>query len=170
VSVTFSMSGGDLTGLKWLRERMKDANKAVLVGVPVGAGDEKDGTPLAVVAAVHEFGYPEGRIPERSFLRTGVREGANKFKSMNEANLRAVVQGTKTVDQSMDMLGLAAAAEVQRKIRRGPFEELKPATIAARKRQFGKTSSKPLIASGDLIQSITYVREGEQSANARIIE
>jgi len=62
------MSGGDLPGLKALMQRMKDANRAVLVGVPAGVS-EADGTTMATVAAVHEFGSPEQGIPERSFLR-----------------------------------------------------------------------------------------------------
>lgn len=179
------MTGGDLPGLKRLRERMKDCNKGVLVGVPRGAGDEgrhartdkqqarynstqasasPESTPLAMVAAVHEFGSPEQGIPERSFLRGGIREGVPKFNRLNEANLRAVVLGSKTVDQSLDMLGVVATGEVKRKIRQGPFEPLKQSTIDR------KGSSKPLIDTGQLIQSITYVRDGSQSANARVIE
>lgn len=176
MSVSVHITGGDLPGLKALRERMKDANKSVLVGVPAGTNAKKrikhagkpdeivdTGTPLAMVAAVHEFGYPEGGIPERSFLRSGIHEGVPKFNRINEANLRAVVLGGKTVEQSLDMLGVVAAGEVQRKIRSGPFEELKQAT------KDRKGSSRPLIDTGQLVQSITFVREGEQSANARII-
>jgi hypothetical protein len=122
-----------------------------------------EATALAMVAAVHEFGYPEGGIPERSFLRSGIHEGIPKFNRLNEANLRAGVLGGKTIEESLDMLGVVAAGEVKRKIRNGPFAPLKPATIAR------KGSSKPLIDSGQLIQSITFVREGEQSANAKVI-
>jgi hypothetical protein len=171
------MTGGDLPGLKRLRERMKDCNKGVLVGVPEGAKAKQrvkkagspdriveSGTALAMVAAVHEFGSPEQGIPERSFLRSGIREGVPKFNRLNEANLRAVVLGSKTADQSLDMLGVVATGEVKRKIRQGPFEPLKQSTIDR------KGSSKPLIDTAQLIQGITYVREGEQSANARVIE
>ena len=171
------MTGGDLPGLKRLRERMKDCNKGVLVGVPEGAKAKQrikkagspdrtveSGTALAMVAAVHEFGSPEQGIPERSFLRSGIREGVPKFNRLNEANLRAVVLGSKTVDQSLDMLGVVASGEVKRKIRQGPFQPLKQATIDR------KGSSKPLIDTAQLVQSITYVRDGSQSANARVIE
>ena len=177
MSASFSMSGGDLPGLKRLRQRMKDCNKGVLVGVPAGTNAKKrvkhagkpdeiveTGTPLALVAATHEFGYPEGGIPERSFLRAGIHEGVPKFNRLNEANLRGIVLGSKTVDQSLNMLGVMAVGEVQRKIRRGPFEPLKQAT------KDRKGSSKPLIDTAQLIQSQTFILEGEQSEHARVIE
>ena len=234
------ITGGDLPGLAALRERMLNANKSVLVGVPAGEMEEgnhqrteqqqlrfntkrehaslkaarlkaaskaesifraftladeeefrhgpiatamkrdisaakanakstykgspvPESIPLAMIAAVHEFGYPEGGIPERSFLRSGIHEGVPRFNKLNEANLRAVVLGGKTVEEALDMLGVVAAGEVKRKIRNGPFQELKQATIDR------KGSSRPLIDSGQLIQSITFVREGEQSANAKVI-
>jgi hypothetical protein len=177
MSVSMHITGGDLPGLKRLQERMKDANRTVLVGVPQGATAKKrikhagkpdeiveTDTNLAVIAAVHEFGSPEQGIPERSFLRAGVRAGVPKFNRLNEANLRAVVLGTKTVDQSINLLGVVAVGEVQRQIRHGQYEPLKQATIDR------KGSSKPLIDTAQLIQSQTYVVEGQQSADAKVIE
>ncbi|MBU0792252.1 MAG: hypothetical protein KKC55_17585 [Gammaproteobacteria bacterium] len=52
-----SVSGGDRLGdkLRQIRERL-EKNKGVLIGVPAGLGDYAEGAPLAVIAAVHEFG------------------------------------------------------------------------------------------------------------------
>lgn len=169
MSFSVKSSGGALPGLKALRQRMKDANKSVLVGVPVGAKPEEDGTPMAMIAAVHEFGSPEQNIPERSFLRGGIRRGMPKFSALNEKNLRAVVQGESTVSQAMGQLGALAAGEVKREFTTADFAPLKQSTIDARKRRFGKASSRPLIASGNLRQSITWIEAGSESANARVV-
>jgi hypothetical protein len=161
---------GELPGLKSLIKRMNDANRRVLVGVPAGAKDEDDGTPVAMIAAVNEFGLPEHNIPERSFLRGGIRRGIPKFNRVNEDSLRKVVRGEMTVATAIEKLGVVATGEVKREFVAGNFQPLKPATIAARKRKFGKASTRPLIASGNLRQSITYVLDGQQSSKARVIE
>ncbi len=171
MSFSMHVTGGDLPGLKALRERMKDANKNVLVGVPADAGNEKDdegndtGTPLALVAACVHFGHTaiHPDQPERPFLTQGIEHGKEKFHRLNEVNLRAVVMGRKTVKEALDMLGVVAAGEVQREMRHGDFAPDAPATIVA------KGSSQPTIDSAQLVQSITFVREGEQSENAKVI-
>lgn len=198
---------GNLPGLKALMERMKQANRSVLVGVPAGAMEEgaharsekaagklqkralrqavrnlRNGRevseslaetiatggvggviPLAVIAATHEFGSPEHGIPERSFLRAGIRRGIPKFNALNYANLRKVLLGQKTIEETVEMLGVVAAGEVRREFTSGEFAPLKLATIKR------KGSSRPLIDTGQLRQSITYVVEGSQSANAKVI-
>lgn len=175
------VSGGDLPGLKALMARMKDANRSVLVGVPAGAikrarksGKLKDAAfifaeaktesiPLAMIAAIHEFGAPEQGIPERSFLRGGIRRAAPKLNAVNIDSLRKVLLGNMTIDQAVEKLGVVAVGEVKREFTVGTFAPLKPATVKR------KGSSRPLIDSGQLRQSITYQLEGKQSANARII-
>jgi hypothetical protein len=169
VSFSVNIKGGALPGLEALRHRMEDANKSVLVGVPVGAEPEPDGTPMAMIAAVHEFGSPEQNIPERSFLRGGIRRGTPKFGKLNERNLSAVVRGTMTVAQSLGQLGAMAAGEVKREFTTADFAPIAQATIYARKRRFGKASTRPLIATGNLRQSITWVEAGAESSNARVI-
>lgn len=119
--------------------------------------------PMAMIAAIHEFGKPEIGIPERSFLRGGIQRGRPRFSRLNAANLRCVVLGSKSVDESLEQLGVVAAGEVKREFTAGTFEPNKPATIAR------KGSSRPLIDTGSLRQSITYVLEGKQSAKARVL-
>lgn len=144
-------------------QRMQQADRSVLIGVPAGK-EEADGTPLAMVAAVHEFGSPEQNIPERSFLRAGVREGAPKFHTVNVDSCRKILLGQMTVEQAVNKLGVIGVGEVKRKIGNGPFVPLKPATIKR------KGSSRPLIDTGQLRQSITYQLEGARSANAKVVE
>lgn len=118
---------------------------------------------MAMIAAVHEFGSPEHNIPERSFLRGGIRRAMPKLKQMNAQSLKAVVLGKMTIEQAVEKLGVVAAGEVKREFTVGELAPNKPATIKR------KGSSRPLIDTGQLRQSITYVLEGQQSANARIV-
>lgn len=178
--MSFEMKGGDLPGLKTLIERMNGANRSVLVGVPVGSADEEDGTPMAVVAAANEFGSPEHNIPERSFLRGGIERGKPKFNKINIDSLRKVLLGKMTIEQAVEKLGVMAAGEVKREFVVGTFAPNKPATITRKLR--GKVSgkrlkkvlamepsettsiSRPLIDTGALRQSITYIVEGASNA------
>ena len=161
---------GNLPGLKALIERMNAANRAVLVGLIAGTKDEPNGTPIAMIGAVHEFGYEEFNIPERSWLRGGIRRGTEKINAVNRDSLRKVMLGKMTIEQALHREGVVAVGEVKREFTVGTFAPLKPATIAARKRKFGRKSTRPLIASGNLRSAVTYQLEGQQSANARIIE
>lgn len=165
-----------LQGLVALSQRLRKLNKRILVGVPAGKAEE-DGTSMALIAAVNEFGgtiaphstlkknAETGRlekratfekeivIPERSFLRAGLRHGFYAITRLNVNSLRAVAEGTMTADVALARTGAVAAGEVQKYIPVGEFKENAPSTIAK------KGSDKPLIASGSLRQSITYVVE-----------
>lgn len=202
-----SVEGGDLPGLKLLRQRMVEENRNVLVGVPAGAmeggahsrteqaakkrsgralkrarralkrgrevsealaetlatGGVGEAIPLAMIAAVHEFGCPERNIPERSFLRAGIRRGTPKFRLLNVDSLKKVLRGEMTIEQALDKLGVVAAGEVKREFVVGTFAPLKQAT------KDRKGSSRPLIDTGQLRQSITHQIEGTQSSKARVI-
>ncbi|HQL09719.1 MAG TPA: hypothetical protein PLE35_08990, partial [Lentisphaeria bacterium] len=76
----------DPKALDRLRQRLVDAGKVVNVGVPAGR-KEKDGTPVAMIAAVHEFGSPSQGIPERPFLRVAVQRNRQKYVRLNRINL-----------------------------------------------------------------------------------
>src|SRR5262249_39284145 len=99
-------------GLAAVARRMRSLKRTVLVGVAKGA-TEADGTPIALVAAVHEFGSPERGIPERSFIRAGIRKGRPMFKRLSEAGLKALVKGTITEAMLLGRLGMAGVAAVQ---------------------------------------------------------
>lgn len=141
-------------GVTALAARFKSQWTSVLVGVPKWA-KEADGTPIATIAAVHEFGSSDGRIPERSFLRTGIRAAMPQVQQLNKISLRAIGNGTLSVPVALGQLGALAVGAVQKQITSGSYVPLRPATIRR------KGSSKPLIDSGSLRASISY-----QLANA----
>lgn len=149
----------DMSKFRELRARLEGlAGKEVVVGVTrATAGRGQTGQiNNAELAAVHEFGTRDGRIPERSFIRSSMHDNRDDYVGMHAGNLRKVVRGEMQFEKSLDLLGVKAASDVQEKIRRGELEPLKPATIQR------KGSSTPLIDTGHLRQSITHeVRDAD---------
>lgn len=146
-----SVSGGDRIGarLRQIREDF-EKNRSVLVGVPAGLGNYKDGAPIAVIAAVQEFGSADGRIPERSFLRVPLRQNVDAFKKQWRALIPKVVRGEITMYQMMSQIGSQAASVSQEAIQAGIAPANAPSTVAE------KGSNKPLIDEGRLAGSITF--------------
>lgn len=135
--------------IKSLKARVALLARKVNVGIPVGK-NEPDGTPMALVGAVHEFGSPENGIPERSWLRSGLRINLPFFRSLNKRNLPSVLKGEMQAETALAQLGAVAVGKVQENITKGDFAPLKAQTIRR------KGSSKPLIDSGNMRQSVTY--------------
>lgn len=106
--------------------------------------------PLAVIAAIHEFGLSD--MPQRSFLRSAYDENLPVIDKMIQRVANGAVFGLGT-NAALNQLGNVVQGMVQRKIVDGPFVPNSPATIKRKK------SSKPLIDTGHLRQSIRYVIE-----------
>lgn len=138
-----------LAGLETLSRRFARDARRVLVGVPKGVA-EADGTSMAMVAAANEFGVPSRGIPERSFLRAGLLNHLPDLIRLNALNIQKIARGGFTVLTALRQLGTFAASQVQQEIVQGSFEPNAPSTVARKK------SSKPLIDTGSLRQSITY--------------
>lgn len=106
--------------------------------------------PLAVIAAIHEFGL--GGMPQRSFLRSAFDENKPMINKMGDHIVNSAIKGIST-ETALDQLGNVVQGMVQKKIVDGPFVPNSPATIKRKK------SSRPLIDTGHLRQSIRYVIE-----------
>jgi len=145
-------------GLGEIARRLRSLDKTLLVGVPAGA-KEADGTSLAMVAAVHEFGSPERGIPERSFIRSAIAGNIHGIKSINAHSIKRMVDGTLDENTALGRLGLYVVAKIQQQIVDGSFAPLAPSTIKR------KGSDKPLIDTGQLRASITYqIDAGQEGA------
>lgn len=133
-------------GLKKLINYIQGLTKQdVVVGVTRSSNGARGN---AIIAASHELGL--GNNPERSFLRSTMIEQADKYaKLIGETIPQAIKSGTSERD-AYSKLGTIAMNDVKLKIASGPFTPLKQATIDR------KGSSKPLIDSGNLRQSITW--------------
>jgi hypothetical protein len=133
---------------------------AVDVGILQDKGGEltEDGDiTLAGYASVNEFGSADGRVPERSFLRSTVDENAAKYgdlltKAMGRATDR-IVRGEAApsiIYTELGRVGLRAVRDVKRKIRDLRDPPNSPVTIAL------KGSSNPLIDTGHMRKSISH--------------
>ena len=121
-----------------------------------------DGTPVAYVAAIQEFGNPAGNNPSRPFFRNAISKN-DGWKQLATKAMNAVVEGRMELNQALNQMGLKMAADVKDSIPDGSYEALKQSTLDARqsrKRTQG-VASKPLIDTGQMLQSVTYAVNGE---------
>lgn len=123
----------------------------VLVGVQADAGADKEGVRNVDKAFWNEFGTEN--IPERSFLRSAFDENEEDLHTTVARLWDAVKAGRATADQVARILGQRHEDQVKMKIKDGPFKANSPLTVAL------KGSTKPLIDSGQMRQSIRYVVE-----------
>lgn len=121
-----------------------------------------------MLAGIHEFGVQInngfGRgikitIPERSFIRSTYDANIQNYAKLLRNGAGKVLDGKLTLRQVMLLIGEKAVSDMKRTIAVGIDPPIKPSTILARKKRFGKASTTPLIASGELQNSITAVIE-----------
>lgn len=125
----------------------------VSVGVIQGKSTNEnadDSLTAAGLAAVHEFGSEKRNIPERSFLRSTIRENKDRYFEILEKIADNIMVKKKSPKQQLGKLGLLAENDVKKKIVDLKDPPLKAATIAR------KGSSNPLIDKGHMKDSITH--------------
>jgi hypothetical protein len=156
-------------GYRRFMQLADDVSKGVVtVGVHGGDYTDPNGggtTSLAMVASVNEFGSKDGRVPERSFLRSTTDEQLPALRALRDQVVGKIVLGQMTPRKGLGIMGAYLAAKVQAKIASGIPPPNAPSTIAA------KGSSRTLINKGQLRQSITYeVHPNGFAANAEVEE
>lgn len=143
---------------------VKDANKKV---VKVGIVEHQhydDGTPVAYVAAIHEYGSPSNNIPPRPFFRSTVAVQKKTWAGIG----KQVLQNGGTVEDMLDLVGSRAAGDVFETISNIDSPPLALSTKKARNRKahqqaakYGKkpnvVSIKPLVDTKLLIHSISHI-------------
>lgn len=115
-----------------------------------------DGTPIAYVAAIQEFGH--GPIQPRPFMRPAEQQNAAKWQKGIAAGVKAALNGSITIEHALEQVGMVAAGDVRKAIKAVTAPLLADSTISARQRRLkGKkaASIKPLVDSGQMIQAVT---------------
>jgi hypothetical protein len=133
---------------------VRDGDSTVKVGV-IGetgrkgaAGDALNNVELATV---HEFGT--ATVPERSFIRSTYEAHRDEMVLLMARLVPALYAQKITVQQLLGLVGAKFAAEIKNTIRASIPPPLSPVTIAE------KGSSLPLVDTGQLINSISWVVE-----------
>ena len=122
---------------------------ALKVGFLSGA-TYPDGTPVAMVAAIHNYGAPARNIPPRPHGSNMVAKYSPGWAAEIRTQLKATNYDART---TMNRMGALIKGQWQQSIRDGPFLPLAPATIKA------KGFSQPLIDTSHMINSVAYEYE-----------
>lgn len=134
-------------------------NKSVFVGIPHDS-TRKDSEPYsnAQIGMVMEFGSAIKNIPPRPFLIPALKESQKEAIAILKEGAQQALHG-EDIEISFNKAGLFSQNKVKAKIVNGSFEALKQSTLAARmrRRKSGVAGTKPLIDTGQLLASITYV-------------
>lgn len=93
------------------------------------------------------------KIPERSFLRNGHDENADRVLKQTERALSQVVAGKMSVDDMLDLYGQQMSTAIKKYARDLSKPPNHPYTVEQ------KGSSNPLVDTGQMIESITWTKE-----------
>lgn len=163
----------DLGKAKIKRELKGLSTRVALVGIPGGL--EAGKTTLATIALVLEKGSEVMKIPPRPFMRQ-TRDAAahGRFAKLMRQYYQLVTEKKMPAEQALKRLGAAYVGEMQGTIISGDFKANAPITIHGgwmrnriSGRPFkvdGKHSTRPLIDTGRLRQSITFKVAGAKEA------
>ncbi|MGV3346410.1 hypothetical protein ACGVWS_11965 [Enterobacteriaceae bacterium LUAb1] len=142
------MAGKILDFLNKTEEEL--SSKQVKVGFIDGA-TYPDGTSVAMVAAINEYGNPANNQPPRPFFRNAVSEKQKDWSDTVSRGLRA----GKSVDTVLEAVGAQVQGDVQESISELMEPALSPTTISMR-RSRGNVSVKPLVDTRVMIGDVNY--------------
>lgn len=120
----------------------------------------EDGTPVAYVATIQEYGVAQKGIPPRPFMRPTIEKQRMTWRAIADQGARSMLAGKATGDQVLEAIGLKAAGDIRRTISQIQSPALKPETIAARLRGYKDKKTvgnltKPLVHTGTLINAVS---------------
>lgn len=133
----------------------------LLVGIPQASSSRSgDDVTNAQIGYLNEHGSPANNIPPRPHLLPAVAEASPRaFESVKDVIAGALdsAQGKDKSRAAFRAVGEACTAAVKKRIVNGDgFAPLQEKTIEARQRS-GFKGTKPLIRTGNLLNSYTYV-------------
>lgn len=120
-----------------------------------GSQQHSEGMTVFQIGMIHEFGVPEKNIPRRSFIRVPIENNIKEITKLIEHNHKLVSENAMSAKVALDRIGIMAQNTIKESFRNNDWKPLKRATIKR------KGSSRPLIDTGQLIGSISYIVEKE---------
>ena len=97
------------------------------------------------------WGGKAGPIPERPFMRTAFKENSSKYMSYMRSQASLVINNKISVDMVISRLGEMASGDIRKSISAWSSPALSPTTVRL------KGSDKPLIHTGEMFGSVTYL-------------
>lgn len=141
-------------GYEDLKVRIEELNKLKAFVGWLDSAKYDDNTPVAGVAAVHEFGSVRRSIPPRPFFRVAIEENYDKWMDIIKEGAKGILRGEFTAEQVMELIGLTSSGDVKNAIVAVDTPPLSPQTIAK------KGHADPLRDTGLMLATLTYeVRE-----------
>lgn len=125
--------------------------QSIKVGFPSGTGID-----IVERATRNEFGTTG--IPERPFFRNALTAHRDDYRRLLVHDGRRLLTGRMRIEAVMNRLGLSAVGHIQQSIVDLRTPPNSAQTIAA------KGSSNPLIDTGEMRQSVTYIVQQEAAA------
>ena len=124
----------------------------------------ENGTAVATIAAIHEYGAPGRNIPPRPFFRPTIADKQAEWRSVVVQGAERIVRGQATQADVLEVLGLKAAGDVAAKIASIQSPALKKSTVDARRRRRADRKTvgnltKPLVDTGLMISTISNTVE-----------
>lgn len=99
-----------------------------------------DGTPVAYVAAIQEYGAPSQGIPSRSFMRTTEAAELANWQQLMGEGAAACLSGTHSARAVLEAVSNQAKGDIQKTISELTQPKLSPVTVLLRKwRREGRT-------------------------------
>lgn len=136
-------------GIKGVKKKYSKLG-SVDVGI-IDAGKAVDGDlTVATIGFINEFGTDDGAIPERSFIRSTIKEKRKEIIALQKKLLIKIRNGSLDNKKALGLLGEFVADAMRQKIVSLKSPANDPQTIKR------KGSSNPLVSTGQLKNSITY--------------
>lgn len=139
--------------------RRAKGRHTVKVGLPKGVMDYPDGTKVAMVGLWNEFGthHSWGTIPERSWMRSSIRDNRSKYMRLNRHHLLQIQRDAMRWKTALGRLGELASKDMVKQIENFTTPANAPSTIAAKARKStGSGHPGPLEDTGHMKQVVTY--------------
>lgn len=140
-------------GLKAFKRQLEVA-RTVEVTVGIHADKFSEGKSIAFYGACNEFGTND--IPSRPFMRESFDQNIAAIKSDLESQYDLVLAGKSTVRNGLATAGMKHQSRIKNKIVSGMNPPNAPGTIKRKK------SSKTLIDTGAMLNSVHYVVSGKK--------
>ena len=140
--------------LKKLAEQL-GGRPHVKVGVLASSGADQvhdGGLTNVELAVVLHYGTDDGHVPARPFLTQTAHEQEKKWERLIAEVGGKIIEGKLSLERGLGLIGQRASADVKNTITKGEGvpPPNAPSTIAR------KGSSRPLVDSGRVVQSISY--------------